>query len=107
MLVSESIDSIMRIVIFVPAGKVPLTGGAGCEVELETEAEASGRITLSVLRCKIGRSGSESWSLLELVSALRSVGPLLELESVLELPGALRRVGPLEYPPEFRLELST
>ena len=97
----------MRITRFVPAGKVPLTGATegAAEVELETEADASGRITLSGLRCKIGRSGSESGSLLELVSALRRVGTLFE--SVLELPGALRRVGPLEYPPEFRLELST
>src|SRR5258708_30119705 len=87
----------MRTTMLVPAGSVPLTGAtaaAGAGVL------ASGRITFSVLRCKIGRS--ESWSELELESALRSVGPLFESE--LELSGALRKVGSLEYPPEFRPE---
>src|ERR1017187_6226465 len=90
----------MRITRFVPAGSVPVATGGG-----SGGGESSGRITFSGLRCNTGRLGSGSESALEVEGALRRVGT--SLESELELEGALRRVGPLEYPPEFREELST
>src|ERR1039458_5841806 len=92
----------MRITRFVPAGSVPVATGGGSG---GGGAESSGRITFSGLRCNTGRSGSGSESALEVEGALRRVGT--SLESELELEGALRRVGLLEYPPEFREELST